>query len=394
MTDQRDTMNALRELKEEYHIGSQNAWNYIKFRRLTDSLASRVGAELEARGTPCLFKRRQVANICTQIGYEINTLFEEMRNFCREDYSAAIAEGIKFDVLRIPYVRQFFPEDETQAEDDRHMEEWVNEENAGLQSDKLVREVLEFEYERFCIDAYTAAHQLGSIKAGYHAALRTFLRGDRDYLRNSTGALKSLKDILSREFYADLVRPAVVQEFMDVIDEEADDDAGADPIGEMGAAAMSRLELFTGYALFVAGDDHALDETYVRREKFDLDHIPSLEFQYLYDVKGLYERADLEHTLYQQETQRRIILNYVIPLYDMKSDKTPDALIEDLRAHLKRNIQHDRKRVLDHIELRKQGHDQYAELMIKKDQEILRKNAYLLRALASNEDWLERILES
>lgn len=372
--------DAIEDLKEEYGIGSYDAWKYLMDERRFNQLKEQVNKELKKSKQYRFATTREVANIATEVKRYLDNFLGIKQPFVLRAEKEYVLVGSVEEYLQNqngflirPYAKySSYKEEET---------------------DKI----LDLDYKEFIVDVFKKSFDNGNdTVTGFEEVLKDLLKGRKTYLYFKNKPFH-IKEFLPVELCSVATKILFNNNYNSI------DDKFIDEIKDKICAIYE-------YSVLVNGGDGVIDDLinfltenyeyyntdYEKEESLPMMDFESLNFRKIpmhhmflfggfYGPADSYERAVREKTLKNIGTQRRLAL---LNIYEMGlEDMPPNEQIKHALDFYKDRI----KKVKEYYDtFIRQGVKEIAE----HHQEKIKMYEYLIRATISNESWLKRILES
>ncbi|MEM4247056.1 MAG: hypothetical protein QXF14_01915 [Candidatus Woesearchaeota archaeon] len=364
---------AIKELKEEYGIGSYDAWKYLMDERLFSQLKEQVNKELKKSNPRRFATTREVANIATQVKRYLDNFFEIKQPFVLREKEYVLVGSLK---------------------------EYLQNQNGFLikpyaKYSSYVKETdrtLELDYKEFIVDVFKKSFDNGNDTVTgfeFEEVLKDLLKGRKTYLYFKNKPF-NIKEFLPDELLCAATRALFLK---DGINKKIAD------------FVKPHLKNLFEYVVFIHGDEAAFIENFLTEnyEYYNTDYekeefLPMAEFKslnfreipmhHMFLLGGFYgldsyKRAVREKTLKNIDTQRRLAF---LNIYEMG--------LEDMPPN--ERIKHALDFYKDRIKKAKEYYDTFIRHGVKgiaeHHQEKIEMYKYLIRATISNESWLEKIL--
>ncbi|MEM2916607.1 MAG: hypothetical protein QXT19_04595 [Candidatus Woesearchaeota archaeon] len=369
---------AIKELKEEYGIGSYDAWKYLMDERLFSQLKEQVNKELKKSNPRRFATTREVANIATQVKRYLDNFFEIKQPFVLREKEYVLVGSLEEYLqnqngfLIKPYAKY-----------SSHVEE----------TDRT----LELDYKEFIVDVFKKSFDNGNDTVTgfeFEEVLKDLLKGRKTYLYFKNKPF-NIKEFLPVELCSSATKIVINNNYNSI------DDNFIDEIKDKIYAIYEYSVLVNGDGViddlinFLTENYEYYNTDYEKEEFLPMAEFKSLNFReipmhHMFLLGGFYgldsyKRAVREKTLKNIDTQRRLAL---LNIYKMG--------LEDMPPN--ERIKHALDFYKDRIKKAKEYYDTFirhgAKGIAEHQQEEIKMYEYLIRVTISNESWLKRILES
>ncbi|MBI2451805.1 hypothetical protein HYV50_01865 [Candidatus Pacearchaeota archaeon] len=343
-------LEAIKELKAEYGIGSREAWNYLKVRQEYTQLADKIAQELKKEGLSYRPSYREISNLCGRA--------EEHLRLTLEDISEALAikeKRFPRDQIVVPYAKIL----------QRGTLAYL--ENQNFPDMDIVVNRWKFDYEKFIKNFYRKLRETEDKKKAFNIAFRGIINGNDSYIEDESGKRLTLNEILENERLLLTNEPKFIEDMED---------------------AKIILERASSLLTWLAGESSDFSGVPFRVDDFQEQTIEELEFLYgCYSAeKNLYNRALREKSLGNIWIERRIALNKVITEADRK--ESPKEMIDDVLVNERKKLARTSRRLRGYISM------EAPSVLIENGKELKAKRQYFIQAIISNRKWLEKVLSS
>jgi len=340
MADLRAKVEAVRELKQEYNIGSQDALTYLKARQAFSDLADKVAEQLKSDGVNYRPGVREVSNLCFYAKYIFGSALSVTGIRAARALSS---ENMPKDHSIKAYYEPLTPETSTEETGmDDVMMDW------------------KFDYEEFLNVFFPEYARLRDYEIAMRTAFANAFAGSHLYIEDPRGKKLSFRDFEKDESL--LISEVPMEEERE----------------EYLEGVLNRFQRWFKGAADIVPDFNFSPEKMTDEEK---------KFLLGLGNENLYERAEKEMQLHNIEYERRIALSEVVGRNEDLSETSIDYALDILRNSLSKRL----ARLKELTEMAKEKRDY--DIVVKMQEHLVRKTRYAIKAIKINRKWLKRMLE-